>query len=103
MDDKYVVLKTADWQALLLQHADLRDAAVLDPDSYFVVRDRDVFAPAGLYAYSHNMNTVLETFEALGAQVLDEDTRERLQNLAHDIATLADKWQRSEVSAKVPD
>lgn len=107
MDDKYVVMKVEDWAALLepfrgTAHERLALESLL-PGDFFVVRDQDVFAPAGLYAYSANIQSGLEFMDALGPSVLEEYERERLQALAHDIATLADKWQANRTNVKIPD
>lgn len=107
MDDKYVVIKKADWENYLSEDRDLwYDDAVQLPitGGHFVVREQDIFAPAGLYAYSANIRTSLEFMEyAAPLGFLTDDERERLYALADDLATTAMKWQSGETMRKVPD
>lgn len=108
VEQKYAVIKQADWQRFLMhlhaerQFALLEHAGELEiTGDYFVVREQDVFAPAGLHAYAHNIQTAVEVAE-LGVSLLDADVKERLLNLADSLVHMAVAWQ-GRSGFKIPD
>ncbi len=78
-DAKYVVLK---------------DGEELEPDTYFVIRDRDVLGAAGLWAYVYNLQTVLELVER-GLTTIPPEEVAHLYDLREYTSELAARWQES--------
>ena len=78
-----------------------KDGELLAPESYFVVRGSDIFAPTALYNYASSIQTVLEVEQATGSQIFTEDVRERLSILADKLVMQAIEWSKS--SSRVPD
>lgn len=73
---------------------------LLPPGTYFVVRATDVFAASGLWAYIHNMETVLELDAQAG--FLRDDQARHLRELADRATQLARSWQESGLGS-IPD
>lgn len=107
MKPKYHVIKIEDWEETVAPQLDEADAVLVEngfiSGEFFVVRDQDVFAPAGLYAYAANIHSAIEFQDTLGPSVMEEDVRERLLVLADELTTLAEKWKANRTSKKVPD
>jgi hypothetical protein len=107
MDPKYIVIKKQDWENAIDRLGVGTDLAYMETlpieGGYFVVREQDVFAPAGLYAYAANIHSAIEFQDTLGPSVMEEEVRERLMVLADELATMADKWKTDRSSKKVPD
>lgn len=108
IEQKYVVVKQADWQQYLIhlhaerQFALLEHAGELEiTGDYFVVREQDVFAAAGLHAYANNIRTSVEVAE-LGLSLLDAETKKRMLDLADTLASMANSWQGRQ-GLKIPD
>lgn len=108
LSEKYFVIKNDDWFDLV------RDGVITDQQAiqiegafltggHFVVREQDVFAPAGLYAYAANIRTTLEVLDTLPLGGLGEEQRRSLLELADNLADTADKWQAGETMKKLPD
>jgi hypothetical protein len=111
MRDKYVVIKAEDWEIYLADLLEKKLRKTVDDletlplkGDYFVIRDQDVFAPAGLWAYASNIHTAVDFTDTLGLSVMEEDTRASLLGLADELVTAADKWaHRDPKSIKIPD
>lgn len=109
LGEKYKVIKTEDWaifqahlhsqgQFALLEHSNQLEIN----GEYFVVREQDVFAPAGLYAYASNIRTALEFSEVSGLTLISDETKERLNELADLLVSMAQQWQQRSWF-KIPD
>ena len=85
-NEKYTVQKTDDGEEL-------------KPGTFFVIRSKDMFGIAGLYAYSAQLQTVLEL--AKTRPLLTPAEQDHLQGVADYVADLARQWQ--ELQTKVPD
>jgi hypothetical protein len=72
----------------------------LAPGTYFVIRSSDMFASAGLYAYAHTIETILEL--ASHRPVLNKQEALYLRGVANQATQLAASWQRSGLQ-RVPD
>lgn len=76
-----------------------QDGVTLLPDSYFVIRADDLFASAGLWAYVHAMETVLEYASQCPPHGVDtgecDGEIRRLRALCDRAAKLAATWQAS--------
>jgi hypothetical protein len=114
LQDKYVVIKQEDWDAFrnktrtgasidVWRDMVVELAALPIDGGHFVVREQDVFAPAGLHAYAYNIHTAVEFNDTLGLAVMEEETRARLMALADDIAGTALKWEAGRTLVKIPD
>lgn len=108
IEQKYEVIKQADWQRFLLHLQSERQFALLEHAAelgingdYFVVREQDVFAPAGLHAYANNIRTSVEVAE-MGLSLLDAETKARLVDLADTLSNMAHAWQ-ARTGFKIPD
>jgi hypothetical protein len=108
MEQKYVVIKQADWQQFLMhvhamsQFALLEHAAELEINGdFFVVREQDVFASAGLHAYANNITTSVEVAE-MGISLLDTETKQRMLDLADTLSHMAAAW-KNRADLKIPD
>lgn len=108
LEPKYVVVKKDDWKSLLDRFTnDTTERSWLEgvpiKGGHFVVREQDVFAPAGLYAYAANIHSALEVIDVLDGVGISQEDRERLRALADDLTDTADKWVSSETDKKLPD
>ena len=83
--EKYVVIKV--------------DGEQLDPGTFFVIRSGDMFGIAGLYAYSNQLQTLIEL--AQHRPILTPSELEQLIGIADYVADLARQWQVQQT--KVPD
>lgn len=73
---------------------------VLESDSYFVIRQQDVFGAAALYGYAHLCQTGLELARQRGGFTDEECSR--LESQAEELSELAFQWQQRG-GTKVPD
>jgi hypothetical protein len=111
LSDKYVVIKADRWGELLMsldlagQGALAETAAAQAPidGDYFVIRDQDVFAAQGLFAYASNIRTAVEFTQTVGLSVMTDEVRDRLLDLANELVDTACSWMEADVSVKVPD
>jgi hypothetical protein len=92
IDGKYVVIPAETATAAEKAHG-------LPDDSFFVIRDSDVFGCAGLWSYAHTILTALE-IDGRRKHLTSEEA-DRLRKLAHSLAGLLDDW--SSRSRKIPD
>lgn len=108
ISDKYVVMKREEYnqfaahlhaqgQFALLEH--LQQLQIIQ--DYFVIREHDVFAPAGLYAYASNIRTALE-FAETGITIIDPEEKQRLLDFADLLNGAADAWSKRQWF-KIPD
>ena len=80
----------------------------LDPNTFFVIRQSDIFAPGGLLAYAGGIQSALELEEVLlrtgvRSAVFTDEERVRLQQLCDDMMDVARVWGESLFDKKVPD
>lgn len=96
MEPKYLVMKMED-----ARHLDevVAEAHSLPPESYFVIRQGDVFGAPALHAYAHTLMTALELDEAHA--FLTGPQREHLTELVDGLTEMAASW--SARSRGVPD
>lgn len=73
----------------------------LEPESYFVIRDTDVFGAQALYGYAHLIQAALELDALPGRAFFSDIERIRLQQQADGLAALAGDWLTR--SKKIPD
>jgi hypothetical protein len=96
LDDKYVVFKADEWR-----NWDPEEGGILPIEDCFVIRAQDVFASAVLYAYAHQLQTLVEFHRGVRPVLSDEEC-ERLEDLADRIASKAEQWMRGSPQ-KLPD
>lgn len=77
-----------------------RDGSVLEPGTYFVIKDTDLFSAAGLWAYAHAITTIIEMSDT--REILSEEERETLKAVMDVAATRAAAWQRGG-KGRLPD
>lgn len=99
LSDKYVVVSTEDWAAMVqaLQTGRNDDAlhiATSAPVSgdYYVIREGDVLASQGLYSYAGNIRTAVEFTQCSGLSVMTEETQQQLTGLADDLMETGALW-----------
>lgn len=112
MDDKYVVMKQKDLDALRGDGVELerfkatvKKLALVDA---VVIRTRDVFATGGLWAYAHQIQTLLELTRTLSRDLgsgLLVDKVNKLEEVRDYFSDRAQEAERRMVmgQAKLPD
>lgn len=98
MTDKYVIFKTEDFEAL----GEIGDVLRVKAIEGFVLRPQDIFGPAALWSYAHLLQTATE-LGLMRPDTFAESELERLDEASHEIAALAEQWQRRGENRKVPD
>ncbi len=110
LDDKYIAIKADAFaglmQALPQEYRRDVEAAIksiaLPANSFFVLRDGDVFGPAALFGYAHVIQSNLEISRLPDRPTpLTDEEAARLTDLADSITSLALSWQAS--TKKIPD
>lgn len=111
LSDKYVVMKQVDYANLLMdmhsrkEHlSSLQAQEAVIPGDYFVIREQDVFGPAGLHAYAANIRTFLEVADTTGFLMLDPEDIHCLETLADALHETALSWQQNHEASlrKIP-
>lgn len=107
LDQKYVVIKTEDWNRITTAYGNRHVArelleAAIPPGEFFVLRSSDVLAAGALHGYAHLMLTLVELSHLEGrATPLSDAESKRLADLADTISQVALEWQTR--SRKIPD
>jgi hypothetical protein len=110
ISEKYTVIKTEDWHRLLMAlseqgHSHMAGEPLVNlpiEHEYFVVRQQDVFAPAGLYAYAANVRTTVEAIGVLGLSLMSDNTRDQLLDFADALVETAARWSDEHERRKIP-
>ena len=94
-DEKYIVFKRSEWDSWNGRSGP-RPNPLLDA---VVIRTGDAFATGGLWAYAHNIRTVMEL------RLLDREEVEQCENVAQYFASRAMEAQSilETGKAKIPD
>lgn len=75
------------------------DGEVLDPGTYWVLREEDVLGAASLWAYVHNGRMLLDM--DVKYMLLSAEQREHLESVIDTAATMAAQWEQT--FQKIPD
>lgn len=78
-----------------------QDGQILEPGSYFVIRDTDLFSAPGLWAYAQAIMTIVEMSNTREGILTDEE-REHMKSVMDVAATLASAWQQAG-KGRLPD
>jgi len=75
----------------------------VEPDSYFVLRNRDILGASSLWAYVQNARTLIDLNDTLGTRTsfLGGRQRQHLIDLADSAAGMATQWDT--LIKKIPD
>jgi hypothetical protein len=97
--EKYIVMKKTD-KPFTAEDEDVSVAGAgydpLEPDTFFVLRDKDIASIGAVRAYVNGLMLMLD------AMTLAPDERTHLTELADHVAALADRWERGN-QRHVPD
>jgi len=96
---KYIVFKREEFENRLLGGEGAPDWHSLSIGDAVVIRQQDVFAAAGLYAYANAIHAVLDIADELGS--IDEEQAGRLKAIADYFANHAE--EASKAQRKLPD
>lgn len=107
LSEKYVVVKAEDWYDHLSRdevssvEAERLEALRIGGE-FFVVRQDDVYAPSGLFAYAANVRTSVEVIKFLGLSLMTRDMQDHLLDFADSLTETALHWQRDHETRKRP-
>lgn len=100
LSENYVVVETPAWGALqqALAVGDIEAARLIATEApvsgdYHVIREDDVLAAQGLYAYAATIRTAVEFTQASGLSVMLQETEDALNDLADDLMETGACWQ----------
>lgn len=94
--EKYTVTKNEPMKIVTTVDPDIEYYEELEPGTYFVIREQDVFAPAALFGYAHLLQSSVELGTLPGRpSPFTPDEVIRLRDLADNLVELAAAWQKS--------